>query len=262
MDQQYQDNNSAVSQFSADDFPLRELAAVNADQDSQHIERSCSSDDRRSSINSDSSSGYDNSSTGDSDSGGSSDDSDSSIELIEESKATATTSKKGKRLVNCDPIVLNDSSSSEDSSTSEDSVKKSSSIEILDEPEDNKQREKARDISAKLFPSKGRINSKCQLEDQAKTLKQPITSEQFIPLRSSPRKREYISIQDDRDSLTTEQSSESDDDDLTAMAKAAGLGESLESSDQDSEECMELLSDDCDTKVIISFLFTISINSH
>ena len=248
-------------------FSSRELATVNVDQDTQHTERSCSSDDGRNSTNSSSSSGDDDSSTGDSDSGESSDDSVSSIELIEESKATAATSKKGKRLVNCDLIVLDDSSSSEDNSTSEDSVKKSSSIEILDEPEYNKQREKARDNSTKLFPSKGRINAKSQLEDQAKNLKQTLTSEQFIPLRSSPRKREYISIQDDRDSLTTEedsrdsltteQSCESDEDDLTVMAKAAGLGESSESSDEDSEECMELLIDDCDVKVIISFLFTI-----
>ena len=255
LEQPYHGNDSYITQFGTDALLLGEPTESNTQQNNKNVEYPPNEDEDNSynSTSSSSSGLTDDSSTEESEDAGE----NFSVEFVEESKATAATSNKSKQVTKSDQIVTEDSSTSEDSSSSEDCTTESNSIEMI---EKNIGCTKTEDRYSKLVSSKIKVNDTKQLDVQAKSTKQGMNIEQFIPLRLSPRKKEYICVEDDHDSLTTEEdsrdpltteASSGSDGDLTAMAKEAGLGESSESSSSESDDCMELFREDCDEKVTI-----------
>ena len=187
------------------------------------------------------------------------------VESEKENKVTLT-KLKTKRT----KLKVEDSTSSRTSSSSCSSSSSSSSCGSSSTSDDNSTESDSEVESDQNKKNKTRapplrkpaIYSRCKA--QTKVTEKSATMEDFIPLRSSPNKKEFVQVQDDLDSSdldssdldssTTDSDSDSEsDDDLTAMVKEAGLdgsGHSSESSESDN--CIDLVSEDeGDEKVAI-----------
>ena len=142
------------------------------------------------------------------------------------------------------------SSSCESSSTSDDSYTESDS-----------ESESKSDLNGKKIrtPPGRKPAIYSRREGQTKITWKSTTKQDFIPLRTSPNKREFVQVEDDLDSSTTDSDSDSESvDDLTAMVEEAGFdgsGHSSESSESDN--CIDLVSEDeGDEKVaVLNFVF-------